>query len=276
MGQQNLKKNLLQAGDITRGKILTVADKKITVLAANGQECILERIPRDAGCRLKPGMEIEGFVAEFALTTPIITLSNCFLLNYPEYQPGKVKKVKCDRILVKLCCNKDLVCFFHPRWLKPSFRELPVGQDVKVSGFKFKNGFLYVSRLEPYVATTEEVPPEEHQAYELNGFTFNSRNDYVYYIGRAKKSLVKFRGWWLGFMYRIFVRYGKPYFNIQPRFEGKIRAVVNNPADLKYEDGDLVYILITYIKNDDKGIVIKAEVKYVEKKALSKKLEDTK
>lgn len=271
MEQQDLKRNLLRAGDITRGKIVTVADRKITVLAANGQECILTRIPRDKGCKLKPGMDIEGFVAEFSLTTPVLTLSNCFLLNYPLYQLGKIKKVRCDRILVKLCCDKDVVCFFHPQWLKPSFRKLPVGQDVKVSGFKFLNGFLYVSRLEPCALAPAEQVRERYQPYEMNGFTFNRRNDYVYHIGRAKKSLIKFRGWWLGFMYRIFVRYGKPYFSIQPRFEGKLRTVIDNPADLKYEDGDLVYILITYIRNDDKGILIKADVKYVEKSSTGTK-----
>lgn len=91
----------------------------------------------------------------------------------------------------------------------------------------------------------------------LNGIDFRKRDENVFKQGRKKGSDIRLLGYWLGFHYRVQVVSGIPHFSDD---KGKSIKVKVDEECISASSGDIVYALITFIKEN----TITVKIKYIE------------
>lgn len=124
-----------------------------------------------------------------------------------------------------------------------------------------KNETLFADYVRPATeeeagafATTKKTPAK---LSVLNGIDFRKRDENVFKQGRKKGSDIRLLGYWLGFHYRVQVVSGIPHFSDD---KGKSIKVKVDEECISASSGDIVYALITFIKEN----TITVKIKYIE------------
>lgn len=133
-------------------------------------------------------------------------------------------------------------------------------KDVEVLDVVNKDYVKYFKkvRLSSLLPEAADSRYQNRKVYIENGFKFGERDNSIYKDGMQNKSEDHFEKYWLGFLYKVFVKNGKPSFCDNNGVGINIKTIDSD--DVYFQNGDVVFCRLHYVEKKGNKVTLTVQV----------------